>query len=590
MAKTSDPDQLRIDREKKLKYLHTRAEEEQTKAFAEKLSLPYFNSHSSPIDGVALTLRPLDTQKIARVALVKKSGTELIVATTSPEGPDFKKLIGSLEDEDFIISVVIVSKSGLQHVWDLYAKFAYLNMRIAGEVSISDDRLIEFMKEISTLADITERLEAAGPEDVSIIVELILGSAARVEASDIHAEPQKNGMWHIRYRIDGVLHDIADITKAVATLLLGRIKLLASMKLNVHDNSQDGRFTIHLEDRDIEVRASSLPGPLGEYIVLRLLDPRTLIDIPELGMRDIWLEQIKQELARPNGMILTTGPTGSGKTTMLYAFVRRVATEEIKVIGIEDPIEYKLAGIEQTQVDDEEGYTFAKGLRSIVRQDPDVILIGEIRDYETAEIALQSALTGHLVFSTLHTNDAAGAFPRLAELGTNPAIAASAINLVIAQRLVRKLCKDCKQAYHPDKTLVEEVRTTLSTLPKQFAMPISTDMTLYKSQACHVCRGTGYRGRMGVFELFSVGDAAEDLITKNASTAEIRKFAISQGMVVVQQDALLRMLEGITSLHDVIRVTGPLRHPHEEIKRLHDVKDAGSFRDEGSTESSDTSR
>lgn len=570
MSTTSDPQQLALERDRKVAELQARAEEEHTRALASRLDLEYVDARNVPINGAALTLRPKEAQIVAHAVILSNKSNTLTLGSRNTELPAFIQFAASLEDEGYGIHPVIVSKSGLAYVLAQYEKFAHVNTRITGEVAISEKQLLALANEISTTTQLTERLEAAGAEDVSIIIELLLGGAIRLDASDIHVEPLATGKWRVRYRIDGVLHDLGLITKNVAHLLLKRIKLLASLKLNVSSAAQDGRFTIHVTDRDIEIRASTLPGPLGEYIVLRLLDPRSLVDIPQLGLREDLLKQVEEELSRPNGMILTTGPTGSGKTTMLYAFVKRVASSEVKVITIEDPIEYKLDGIEQTQVDAAHGYSFAEGLRSIVRQDPDIVLIGEIRDNETAEIALQAALTGHLVFSTLHTNDAAGAIPRLIELGSRIETTAPAINVVMAQRLTRRLCEACAETFEPDDALVLEIKTALKTLPKTLAHNIDAQTKLRRSVGCEECHGTGYKGRIGVFELFRIDDDTETHLTKEPSNAEIRLYAIERGMVTLQQDALLRVLEGITTIDEVIRITGPLREPHLD----HDSADA----------------
>ena len=566
MSTSNDPKKLAEERERKVAELRARSEEEHARKLAADLNLTYVDVRSFPIDGQALTLRPKEAQVAAGSVILKNKANTLTVGGLNPSLPAFQQLSKSLQDEGYRIDPLVISKSGMQHALDAYEKFAHVNTKITGEVAVSQDKLLALAKEITTLRELTERLEATGPEDVSVIVELLLGGAISFSASDIHIEPQKSGRDRIRYRLDGVLHDVAEITKSISHMLLERIKLLASLKLNVRDAAQDGRFTINVTDRNIEIRASALPGPLGEYIVLRLLDPNSLIDIPELGLREDLLKEVEQELAQPNGMLLTTGPTGSGKTTMLYAFLKQVSSPEVKVITIEDPIEYKLEGLEQTQVDEAQGYTFAKGLRSIVRQDPDIILVGEIRDKETADVAMQAALTGHLVFSTLHANDAAGAIPRLTELGTRVESAAPAINVVMAQRLIRRVCPACAKTYTPDAKEVAAITTALATIPQSLRVEISKNTTLKKSVGCDECHGTGYQGRMGVFELFRIDDDAESLLAEESSTAKIRQYAIGRGMVTLQQDALLRVLNGSTTIEEVERVTGPLREPHLDHK------------------------
>ena len=351
-------------------------------------------------------------------------------------------------------------------------------------------------------------------------------------------------------RLDGVLHDLGIISHELYKLLVSRIKLLSEVKLNIRDKAQDGRFTTRIEKtkEDVETRTSFLPGPHGESIAMRLLLPQTTeMKTENLGMQKDVLNLVEQELKKPNGMIITTGPTGSGKTTTLYAFLKKVASSEIKVITIEDPIEYHLPGVTQTQIKPNKGYDFANGLRSILRQDPDVILVGEIRDLETASTAMHAALTGHLVFSTLHTNNAAGTIPRLIDLGVKPNIISPAINIAVAQRLVRKLCEFCKKETSPSP---EEEKTIKENLPGQTSKKIK----IYTANGCEKCNFTGYKGRTGIFEAFLVNDEIERLILKNPPEADIKEAAQHQGMVTIFQDGLLKVTKGITSFEELNRV------------------------------------
>ncbi len=322
-----------------------------------------------------------------------------------------------------------------------------------------EKKIDEIGKEIKNLSDLKDRISKTATTE---ILEIIFAGALKTEASDIHFEPQEKGV-RLRFRTDGVLQDMAEFDKAAYGPVLSRIKLMAGLKLNVHDRPQDGRFTIRSASMDIEVRVSALPGAYGESIVMRMLDPRTIRKgLEELGLRDELLEEVKKQLKKTTGAILTTGPTGSGKTTTLYAFLNWVNKPGIKAITIEDPIEYHIKGVYQTQVEPEKGYSFSSGLRSIVRQDPDVILVGEVRDAETAEIAMHAALTGHLVFSTLHTNDAAGTIPRLIDMGIKPQIIAPAINMAMAQRLVRKICQECRKKERASAEEAEKIKRVLT--------------------------------------------------------------------------------------------------------------------------------
>jgi type II secretory ATPase GspE/PulE/Tfp pilus assembly ATPase PilB-like protein len=359
-------------------------------------------------------------------------------------------------------------------------------------------------------------------------------------------------------RLDGILHDVLIFDFKIYQTLLSRIKLLSGLKLNVTDRPQDGRFTILLKGATIEIRASTLPAEYGESIVLRLLNPKSLIEMEKLGLRKDLIKIFEREIKKPNGMIIVTGPTGSGKTTTLYAILKRINMPEIKIITIEDPIEYHLEGISQTQVDPAKGYDFARGLKSIMRQDPDVILVGEIRDLETAEIACQAALTGHLVFSTLHTNDAAGAVARLVDLGVRPVSIAPAINMVVAQRLPRRVCQDCAKFVEPSKEELEKIKKSLAGVKKEVLPPsfFEKSFKIPKAVGCQNCNLTGYRGRVGIFETFLVDDEMERFILTNPSIVDMKRLAIKKGMVLMHQDGLMKVLEGITTIEEVERVAG----------------------------------
>jgi len=430
--------------------------------------------------------------------------------------------------------------------------------KITGEVVISPPKFSHIQKEISNISDYKREIETALlKKEITEILELILGGALSLDTSDIHFEPEEEKI-RLRVRLDGVLHGVLFFDLKIYEALLSRIKLLSGVKLNITDRPQDGRFTISLEEKTVEIRTSILPTEYGETIVLRILDPRGLIEIEALGLRKDLVEIFNKEIKRPNGMIVVTGPTGSGKTTTLYAILKKINRPEIKIITIEDPIEYHLEGISQTQVNPSKGYTFANGLRSIVRQDPDVILVGEIRDKETAEIALQAALTGHLVLSTLHTNDAAGVVARLIDLGVRPVSIAPALNMVVAQRLPRKVCQKCAEFLSPSPTELRKIKEDLKGVRKEILPSSFSDSVLKipKAKGCLHCNFTGYRGRISIFETFLVDDEMEKFILTSPSTVDIRELAIKKGMVLMRQDGLIKVLKGITAIEEVERVTG----------------------------------
>lgn len=426
--------------------------------------------------------------------------------------------------------------------------------KIAGSVEIPSAVLEEIQKEIKNISSFKKKIETSLEKRVTEILEIILGGAIFLDASDIHVEPIEE-RTKIRIRIDGVLQDVLFIEKRVYENLLSRTKLLSGIKLNITDRPQDGRFSISTGKTLIEIRTSTLPAEYGESIVLRVLNPKNLIDIETLGLRSDLLEIFKKEIKKPNGMIIVTGPTGSGKTTTLYAFLKKIQKPEIKTITIEDPIEYHLEGVSQTQVEPKKGYDFANGLKSIMRQDPDVILVGEIRDLETASIALQASLTGHLVLTTLHTNDAAGTVARLQALGEKPANIAPAINMAVAQRLVRKVCQKCKKLERPSSEFFNKLKAELG--PLKIKIPkIDKDLKVPKTVGCKDCNFTGYRGRVGVFEAFLVDDEMEKFILASPSIAALKEKAIKKGMVTMYQDGLIKVLEGETTLEEVERLVG----------------------------------
>jgi len=425
--------------------------------------------------------------------------------------------------------------------------------KITGEVKVSDTLFKEVLNILQFKAKIEQFLKANTTE----LLGIILGGTVALNASDIHIEPEEEQV-KLRVRIDGVLQDVLFFDPKLYKALVSRVKLLSGLKLNVTNRPQDGRFTILMGEIVIEIRVSTLPAENGESIVMRTLNPKNLIEIEALGLRKDLVEIFNREIQRPNGMIIVTGPTGSGKTTTLYAVLKKINSPDIKVITIEDPVEYRIEGLSQTQVDPSKGYTFANGLKALMRQDPDVILVGEIRDLETSEIALQAALTGHLVFSTLHTNDAAGAVARLVDLGVRPVSIAPAINMIVAQRLPRRVCKKCAKFILPSPKDLDKIKKGLTGVRKEIIPPnfFEKEFKIPKAVGCPNCNSTGYRGRVGIYEAFLVDDEMERFILTSPSIADMRKSAIKKGMVLMQQDGLIKVLEGKTTLDEIERVSG----------------------------------
>ncbi|MFZ3054969.1 MAG: GspE/PulE family protein [Minisyncoccales bacterium] len=431
---------------------------------------------------------------------------------------------------------------------------------ITEKIEIEKELSEEFSKDITNIPTLKKKAEELSLKDVSTLLKCLMFGSIVLDSSDMHIEALENGST-LRVRVDGVLQEVVSFDSQKHQRIVSRIKLLSGLKLNVEDKPQDGRFSILLNRDDkveeIEIRVSTLPTEYGETIVMRVLNPKNLINLEDLGLRKDIYQVFETQASKPNGMIIVTGPTGSGKTTTLYAFLKKIRNPEIKVITIEDPIEYHLEGISQTQVNPKKGYDFAAGLKSIVRQDPDAILVGEIRDLETASIALQAALTGHLVLSTLHTNDAAGTIARLQALGEKPVNIAPAINVCIAQRLIRKVCPNCVEMKPISPELFEEIKKNLEGMPQGVDMPeLKPDMMIANIKGCERCNFTGYKGRVGIFEAMTIDDEMQDFVLTSPSTSAMEKLAIKKGMTTMKQDGMIKILKGVTTIEEVKRVVG----------------------------------
>ncbi|MCX5869104.1 MAG: type II secretion system ATPase GspE [Deltaproteobacteria bacterium] len=397
----------------------------------------------------------------------------------------------------------------------------------------------------SEIEETGDLLDDTSDAPVIRLVNLMFSQAVRDNASDIHIEPYQNSL-KIRQRLDGILYDMLSPPKHVQSALISRIKIMANLNIAEKRLPQDGRIELKVGNKDVDIRVSTLPTSFGERVVLRLLDKSSiLITLTELGMPDDRFIPFSEQIKAANGIVLVTGPTGSGKTTTLYAALTSINNTDINIITIEDPVEYRISGIGQVQVNPKINLTFASGLRSIVRQDPDVILVGEIRDTETAEIAIQSALTGHLVFSTLHTNDAASAITRLVDMGVEPFLLSSSINAILAQRLVRIICPYCKEAYTPDK----------EALLKLGIMPDDSIRQVYRGKGCAKCHHTGYKGRCGIFELLLMDREMKHLILQTANANDIKELAIKNGMITLRHDGAMKVFQGITTIEEVYRVS-----------------------------------
>lgn len=525
---------------------------------SQKYKLPYLDLSRMTIDIDALKIIPEEEARKGKLAIFQKIGQKIQVAIESPNPEETQRTIRMLEEKGYKVSVSMVSEESLSRAWKRYGEIADYEETLVGVIDISPEKLANFLKQIPTINDLKNLFTASATTQknrkISEILEIVLAGALSAEASDIHIEPQDSQI-RLRFRLDGVLHDILFFDYKVYNLILSRIKLVSGLKLNIKNQAQDGRFGIKTEEGEMAVRTSVIPGSYGESIVLRILNPKSIaISFDNLGIDQKLMTVLEKELSKPNGMILTTGPTGSGKTTTLYAFLRKIHTPETKIITLEDPVEYHLQNIVQTQVEESVGYSFSEGLRSILRQDPDVIMVGEIRDLETAKTAINSALTGHLVLSTLHTNNAAGTIPRLIDLGVNPTSIAPAVNIAMAQRLVRKLCDKCKEKRLAEDAESAIIKKVIATIPDNKNLPSEQEMFIWEAKGCDSCNNIGYKGRIGVYEAILIDDEVEPLILLNPTETEILKKSEKQGILNMKQDGILKVLNGITSLDELQRV------------------------------------
>ncbi|MGB2580713.1 MAG: GspE/PulE family protein [Minisyncoccia bacterium] len=536
--------------------LRQKEEEDFLQIIAVKHGIPYADLTGVPIDTTAVGLIKEDIARDALIAPFAVANKKLKVGLFSPTQASTKEVLASLTERGYILEQYLVSHASLEKVWERYKEISGSTKSEVGMVDISGDNMEGLIKKFTSLADVSTLLESTVTEKsarhISNIFSVIVAGAIGIRASDIHIEPAEDSI-HIRYRVDGVLHEVATLPSEIYRLFSSRLKLLSGLKLNVGAESQDGRFSIKIADIEIEMRVSVIPGTYGEGVVMRILNPLSLnVTLEDLGMSPRLLAIVDREIRKPHGMILNTGPTGSGKTTTLYSFLKRIYSPEIKMMTIEDPIEYHLKGVSQTQVEADRGYTFLEGLRAAMRQDPDVIMIGEIRDGETAKVAINAALTGHMVFSTLHTNTAAGAIPRLIDIGVTPKILGSSLTLILAQRLARKLCVECKKEDTPnerEQKIIDEVAVIIK---EKVGADVQTKK-LWRAVGCSKCN-LGYKGRVGVFEAVLMTSEIEALLDAIPSEREIRNIAAKQGLLTMREDGIEKILAGATSFDEVERV------------------------------------
>lgn len=541
---------------RKLNDLLKKEEEELVQFLSAKFNIDYIDLTVNSVNTDALRLIDEKTARERKMVAFSLIDKKLKIAVRQPDNTNSLEIVNELKEKGYDVTLYICSTASLMKAWNSYKDLSFAYENKAGSLEIASDEIsniIEQLHDLPSVAKILENtLSMKKSYRVSRILETIIAGSLATGASDIHIEPEESYI-RLRYRLDGVLVDVTKFDLDTFSLLLSRIKLLSGLKLNIKKDAQDGRFSVHVKEMEIEIRTSVLPGAYNESIVLRILNPKSIgVPLEELGIPEKLLNIILKEIEKPNGMVLTTGPTGSGKTTTLYAFMKKIHNPKVKIITIEDPIEYHLPGIVQTQVNDK-GYSFLDGLRSALRQDPDIIMIGEVRDSETAGIAINSSLTGHLVFSTLHTNSAAGAFPRLIDLGINSKIMGSAINIVLAQRLVRKLCGDCKKPKAIEGNEKNEIDTILNSIFDKSIVP-QMPANIFEATGCEKCNQTGYKGRIGIYEGMKLNEKINAIIDTNPSEDEIEKAGADQGILTLKQDGILKVLSGITSIDELQRV------------------------------------
>src|SRR3990167_873372 len=517
------------------------SESELTKAKAEILKVPYLDVGATSVSPEALTVLPLavaEKYQALPISVDKdKQILQLVIANPADLAAlEFIERKTNLKVAPFLGEPTKIAKA----IRDRYAQSLSIEVTEALK-----DTLSAQAGQLKADTELAGGLIREAP--ISKIVSTILEFAIKARASDVHIEPLEQ-KTRVRYRIDGILYEKLILPKNVHDSVISRIKILSHLKIDEKRLPQDGRFNFRAGEEEVDLRVSSLPSVFGEKIVMRLLKKTLKVpDLPELGLRGKALTNLQASIRVPHGIILVTGPTGSGKTTTLYAVLSKINSPKVNIMTLEDPVEYQMTGIIQVQVNPQAGLTFASGLRSFLRQDTDIVMVGEVRDKETAELAIQAALTGHLVFSTLHTNSAAGALPRLLDMDVEPFLLASSMTCIVGQRVVRQVCPSCKEIYSPPAEVVADFKKILGPL-----MPATP--TLYKGKKCEACDGTGYQGRIGIFEVLPITEKIGRMILERSPSSKLENQAVADGMITMKQDGYLKILEGITTLEEVLKI------------------------------------
>ncbi len=564
--KVLDEDTLEGKFAKKQREIQLHDLERLTATKAQSAGVLYIDLQGFPISQEALAMIEESEARAIGVACFYFDGKHLRLAALDPKSPAAQAKLTELENKLFIDNgeIYLVSSHSMDHALWLYKSLPKVKPAPAS-VEINAAQLEKFKQEIDNYKSLADKINTVNMSDMLV---LLIATALKIGSSDIHVEAEEKGVI-IRLRVDGVLQEAAVINNDKWKRIISRLKILSKVKINVENKPQDGRFDINTTDEKVAVRSSFLPTAFGESVVMRLLHSSSIsLSFEELGLIKHEYERLAEEVDKPNGLVLVTGPTGSGKTTTLYAMLNRLNKPGTKIITLEDPIEYQLPGINQSQVDETKGYNFSSGLRSVLRQDPDIVMVGETRDLETAEIAVRAALTGHLVLSTLHTNDAAGVIPRLLDLGIQPYLLSPALNGIVGQRLVRKLCTKCKAKREVSTEEEEKIKKILAVISPHANVDVPKELPeIYKAVGCPACNNLGYKGRIGIYEILTMDANIKELTASNAPAFKILEQAIENGMVTMLQDGVLKVLQGITSLEEVYEAAGKMDY----IDKLYDI-------------------
>jgi type IV pilus assembly protein PilB len=543
------------DLNNKLFALNSEQEERHTKEYADRLKLPYVSLIGYPFAPDVLETIPFVEAIKYKIIPFLKIGTSVRVGVVEPESPPVKQYLEALgKPADLKFAISVISSTSFLFGLQTYETQSQKKLESKDKIGVEEQSTLA--DKINSLADVAK---TAANVSVTKTFDVIMIGAVKVGASDVHLEPGEQ-QFKVRYRIDGILQDAVTLPASSYKGLLSRVKFLSKLKMDKTGEPQDGRFSITIDNKRVDLRVATLPSAYGESVVIRLLGQDSAMQhLDSLGFREEALTIIRQAMSKPHGMILNTGPTGSGKSTTLYAILLEIRKPGVKIITLEDPIEYRIEGVEQSQIDPEGSYTFADGLRGALRADPDVIMVGEIRDTETAQIAVQAALTGHLLLSTIHANSAPAVFPRLIDIGVKPFLLAGSINLVMAQRLIRLNCSECIESYTPTEPIWQEIKHSLlpvmSRLEPEVQQALSGPMILKRGKGCTKCNQSGFVSRQAIIEVMKPGPEIEELVARQATLSEFNQLAIKNGMITMEQDGLIKVLQGRTTVEEVWRVT-----------------------------------